>query len=248
MLVIWKQNFLLQGKTLLHHIIFHCISIYVQFTNKYSLTLSIHYIQLLVHCLKPTSVNQHRFFLLFLKTQEVFCSLDNTISWMLVLFVSLRHVKWNHTILQFSLSHPPIWPDSIWSQLHHLCSKLMSLVLVCSVCCTSCSTLPVVCANKRIAFSVSSQWFSESVSCQTKIICRKYVELLLYKGRQTRKFFELKHPRLSLMHTTFLTGPARWVWPQQAQRTRAQETKNRSFPNVSLWWGGPDNRSCSSDM
>ena len=26
--------------------------------------------------------------------------------------------------------------------------------------------------------------------------------------------------------------------PQQGQRTHAQETKNRSFPNVSLWWGG----------
>ena len=189
----------------------HLCTIY-QLEHKYSLPLCIHYIQLLVHCLKPTSVNQHRFFLLFLKTQEVFCTLDNTISWMLVLFVSLRHVKWNHTILQFSLSHPPIWPDSIWSQLHHLCSKLMSLVLVCSVCCTSCSTLPVVCANKRIAFSVSSQWFSESVSCQTKIICRKYVELLLYKGRQTRKFFELKHPRLSLMHTT-------WFWHDCAPAT-----------------------------
>ena len=35
--------------------------------------------------------------------------------------------------------------------------------------------------------------------------------------------------------------------PQQAQRTHAQETKNRSFPNVSLWWGGPDNvhQSCN---
>ena len=28
--------------------------------------------------------------------------------------------------------------------------------------------------------------------------------------------------------------------PQQAQRTHAQETKNRSFPNVSQWWGVPD--------
>ena len=36
--------------------------------------------------------------------------------------------------------------------------------------------------------------------------------------------------------------------PQQAQRTYAQETKNRSFPNMSLWWGGPDNRACSSDL
>ena len=36
--------------------------------------------------------------------------------------------------------------------------------------------------------------------------------------------------------------------PQQARRTHAQETKNPSFPNVSLWWGGPDNRACSSDM
>ena len=34
--------------------------------------------------------------------------------------------------------------------------------------------------------------------------------------------------------------------PQQAQRTHAQKTKNRSFPNVFLWWGGPDNRACSS--
>jgi len=31
-------------------------------------------------------------------------------------------------------------------------------------------------------------------------------------------------------------------------RTHAQETKNRSFPNVSLWWEGPDNRACSSEM
>ena len=36
--------------------------------------------------------------------------------------------------------------------------------------------------------------------------------------------------------------------PQQAQRTHAQETKNRSFPQRVLWWGGPDNRACSSDM
>ena len=35
--------------------------------------------------------------------------------------------------------------------------------------------------------------------------------------------------------------------PQQAQRIHAQETKNRSFPNVSLWWGGPDTRACSSE-
>ena len=34
--------------------------------------------------------------------------------------------------------------------------------------------------------------------------------------------------------------------PQQAQRTHAQETKDRSFPNVSLWWVGPDNQACSS--
>ena len=36
--------------------------------------------------------------------------------------------------------------------------------------------------------------------------------------------------------------------PQQAQCTHAQETKNRTFLNVSLWWGGPDNRACSSEM
>ena len=47
----------------------------------------------LVHCLIPTSVTQHSFFLFFWKIQDVFCTLDNTISWILVLFVSLRHVK-----------------------------------------------------------------------------------------------------------------------------------------------------------